>query len=273
MTVRIGGREAETFPAQGNVPASLRTGGVGPTVVLLHGIGGAARYWTPQLAALADRWRLVAWDMPGYGLSPALDSMTFPALADRAKALIDDLDDGPVTVLGHSIGGMVAQELAATCPEIVGRLILSGTSPAFGRPDGDWQARFLSERLGPLDAGHTMPELATSLVDGLVGNDPDPEGISLAVDCMGSVSEAVYRQSMECLVTFDRREALAGIAVPTLLVAGEKDTNAPAPMMEKMAGKIPGARFAVIAEAGHLASLERPDAFSALVRAFLTETD
>jgi pimeloyl-ACP methyl ester carboxylesterase len=74
---------------------------------------------------------------------------------------------------------------------------------------------------------------------------------------------------MRCLVTFDRRDALAAIAVPTLLVAGERDTNAPAAMMERMAAKIPGARFAVISGAGHLANLERPQTFIAVLSEFL----
>lgn len=257
----------------------LKSGDQGPVVILVHGVGGAARYWAPQLDALSDRWRLFAWDIPGYGSSPPLDRMTFASLSRRLlEVIVSILGDhagngGKVTLVGHSLGGMIAQDFAASHPELIDRLVLSGTSPAFGRPDGDWQKQFLAQRLGPLDRGRTMTDLAASLVEGLVGDDPDPAGVDLAVSCMGAVSPRVYRQSMECLVTFDRREALARIAAPTLLIAGEKDANAPAEMMRKMAAKIGGSRFAVIGGAGHLASVERPRDFNALVRCFLSETE
>jgi len=74
---------------------------------------------------------------------------------------------------------------------------------------------------------------------------------------------------MQCLVTFDRRGNLPNIAMPTLLIAGENDTNAPAPMMEKMASKIPGAQYVCIPGAGHLANLERPDEFNRIVGDFI----
>ena len=75
------------------------------------------------------------------------------------------------------------------------------------------------------------------------------------------------------IVGFDRREALGRIAVPTLVLAGARDTNAPAPMMEKMASKIPGARYVCLAGAGHLANLEQPAAFNEIVMKFLTEVE
>jgi pimeloyl-ACP methyl ester carboxylesterase len=77
---------------------------------------------------------------------------------------------------------------------------------------------------------------------------------------------------MQCLVTFDRRDALTGISVPTLVLAGERDENAPADMMERMAAKIPGARFQVIPGAGHLAHFEQPMAFREALDGFLEKT-
>lgn len=245
--------------------------GAGPAVIFLHGIGGDAESWLPELEALADRCRAIAWDMPGYGGSPALPGMTFPALADAVKDLLGKLGIERAHLVGHSIGGMVALEFAARFPGRVASLVLYATSPAFGKPDGDWQREFLKARLAPLDAGGRMADLAPSIVQSLVGDNPDPDGIARATAAMARVPEAAYRAAMQCLVTFDRRDALAGIAFPVLVLAGEKDDNAPAAMMERMAAKISGARFRVIPGAGHLAHFERPEAFRAELDAFLNQ--
>lgn len=246
--------------------------GNGPAVVFLHGIGGDAESWLPELEALADRYRAIAWDMPGYGRSPALPEMTFPALAVASKDLLDKLDIDRAHLVGHSIGAMVALEFAARFPSWVASLTLYATSPAFGKADGDWQQEFLKTRLAPLDAGKRMTELAPSIVESLIGDGPDPDGIARATAAMSRVPEAAYRAAMQCLVTFDQRGSLPGISVPTLVLAGEKDDNAPAAMMERMAAKIPGARFQVIPGAGHLAHFEQPDAFRAALDAFFDET-
>lgn len=246
--------------------------GRGPAVVFLHGIGGDAQSWLPELDALSGRCRAIAWDMPGYASSPALDDMNFPTLADALKELLGKLGVRRAHLVGHSIGGMVALEFAARFPERVASLVLYATSPAFGKANGDWQREFLKARLAPLDAGKRMADLAPSIVASLIGVEPDPRGIERAVAAMGRVPEAAYRAAMQCLVTFDRRDALAGITVPVLALSGERDDNAPAAMMERMAGKIPGARFQTIPGAGHLAHFERPEAFRTALDAFLEQT-
>jgi 3-oxoadipate enol-lactonase len=86
---------------------------------------------------------------------------------------------------------------------------------------------------------------------------------------MSSVPEASYRAMMLALIGFDLRGALKDISVPTLLLSGSRDNNAPAPMMAKMAGYIPSARFVELAGVGHLANLERPVAFNEALNEFL----
>lgn len=241
-----------------------------PTLVLMHGIGGDAESFRPQLDSLADNFHVVAWNMPGYGGSELPESMTFEVLGDSVNALLDQLDVDDAHILGHSIGGMVAQQFVAEYPQRVKTLILSGTSPAFGKSDGDFQKKFINARLGPLDAGKTMAELADGIVDSLVGDDPDPSGVEIARGCMGRVPGETYRAAMHCLVTFDRRDNLGKITAPTLLIAGEKDNNAPPKVMEKMASYIDGAHYCCIGSAGHLANLERPSEFNELVSTFVT---
>ncbi|PKO43050.1 MAG: hypothetical protein CVU30_08570 [Betaproteobacteria bacterium HGW-Betaproteobacteria-3] len=176
---------------------------------------------------------------------------------------------GGIILLGHSMGGMVAQEVVARRPDLVNRLILCGTSPSFGKPDGDWQRDFIASRTAPLDAGQTMAELAAMLVPQMIGPGSLPEGVTLASHCMAQVHPATYRRALQALVTFDRRASLADIHVPTLLVAGEHDRNAPPAVMQKMAEKIARSRYAEMHGIGHLQNLEAPEEFDALVLDFL----
>ncbi|MGO9358358.1 MAG: alpha/beta fold hydrolase [Xanthobacteraceae bacterium] len=241
----------------------------GTPLVFLHGIGGAARAWRLQLRAFGDRFRALAWDMPGYGGSAPLADASIGTLAVALKDFLGAIGARAPVLVGHSIGGMIVQQALADDPRIASAVVLAQTSPAFGKADGDWQQAFLAARVGPLDRGETMASLAPTLVRDLIGDDPDPAGMTLARDCMASVPEATYRAMMQALLGFDLRAALGRIAVPTLVLSGSKDLNAPAPMMAKMAGFIPNARYVELPGVGHLAGLERPDAFNAAIEEFL----
>ena len=240
-----------------------------PPLVFLHGIGGAARAWHGQLDFFKHRYRTIAWDMPGYGGSAPLPTVSIAALADALQGFLQQVRAMKPILVGHSIGGMIVQQLLATNPDIASATVLAQTSPAFGKPDGDWQKTFLDARLGPLDRGETMVSLAPALVKELVGDNPDTGGMDLACDCMASVPETTYRATMLALMGFDQRSALGNIAVPTLVLSGSKDRNAPAPMMAKMATYIPSARYVELEGAGHLVNLERPAAFNAALDQFL----
>lgn len=249
----------------------FRKQGQGPrTVLFLHGVGADADSWEPQLQHFAAAgYRAVAWNMPGYGGSAALPVASFPGIADALCQLLDELKIDRVDLVGHSYGGMVGQEMAARHPQRLRTLTLSGTSPAFGRPDGEWQQAFVKERLAPIEAGKSMADLADGMIRSLAGPDADPTGIAIARRSIGQVPVATFAAGIRLIVTFDRRGSLPQITVPTLVVAGERDSNAPALMMEKMASKIPGARFVCLVGAGHLANLERPSAFNAALAEFL----
>jgi 3-oxoadipate enol-lactonase len=240
-----------------------------PPLVFLHGIGGAARAWGGQLDFFGDRYRAIAWDMPGYGRSTPLPAVSIAALADAFQDFLQQVGAIKPVLVGHSIGGMIVQQLLAKSRTIGGAVVLAQTSPAFGKADGDWQKEFIAARLGPLDRGKTMVSLAPMMVGELVGDDPDPEGIDLARECMAAVPEASYRATMLALLGFDQRSALKNIGVPTLVLSGSKDRNAPAPMMAKMASYIPSASYVEVEGAGHLVNLERPAIFNAALDNFL----
>jgi 3-oxoadipate enol-lactonase len=238
-------------------------------LVFLHGIGGAARAWRGQVDAFGDRYRAIAWDMPGYGGSSPLPAVSIASLADALQDFLIQLGAIKPVLVGHSIGGMIVQQWLVKHADGAAAVVLAQTSPAFGKADGDWQKSFIDARLGPLDRGETMVALAPALVSELVGEDPNAAGMELARDCMASVPEASYRASMLALLGFDQRQALKEITVPTLVLSGSKDKNAPAPMMAKMASFIPSASYVELEGVGHLVNLERPAAFNAALDQFL----
>lgn len=240
-----------------------------PPLVFLHGIGGAARQWAAQLAHFGGRFRTVAWDMPGYGGSAPLEVVSVDSLAGALAEFLHALGLERPVLVGHSLGGMIVQRVLAEAPCMARAAVLAQTSPAFGSRDGSFQERFLRERLEPLDAGRTMPELADELVGAMVGDGPDPAGLALARDLMAHTPDSSYRDAVMAMPGFDLRAALDRIAVPVLVLSGTRDANAPAPMMERMAARIPGARYVALDGAGHLASLEQPDRFNAALAAFL----
>ncbi len=238
-------------------------------LVFLHGIGGRARAWRNQLAVFGERYRAIAWDMPGYGGSAPLLNVSIASLAEALQDFLRQIGAIKPVLVGHSIGGMIVQQWLLKNPDAAAGVVLAQTSPAFGRTDGDWQKRFVDAKFGPLDRGQTLSSLAPTLVKELVGDHPDANGMALARDCMAEVPEQTYRAAILALIGFDLRSALKDITVPTLLLSGSKDVNAPAPMMAKMATYIPTAKYIELDSVGHLANLERPDAFNVALDQFL----
>lgn len=242
--------------------------GEGPAVLLLHGIGGRASLWRPTIDALSADHKVIAMDMPGYdGVGPALDS--FAAVADAALALLVSRGIPRAVVVGHSLGGMVALEMALRHPETVHRLVVVASSPAFGSRDPAFREAFLAARQKPLDEGLGMAGVAEALVPTMPGPAADPAAIPAAIAAMSSVDERAYRTTLGMLTGFDRRDDLPRVSQKSLLVAGEADATAPPRGMRRMADAIPDARLVVIPGVGHLLPLEAPRAFHAALRGFL----
>jgi pimeloyl-ACP methyl ester carboxylesterase len=239
-------------------------------VVFLHGIGGGAKSFAPQIASFAGAgYQPVALDLPGYGDRTPVKAMSFEALAEDVEfTLAKSRLERPVLV-GHSMGGMVVQSLLRRRPDGYAAAVLSCTSPAFGNPAGDFQKKFIADRLAPLDAGQSMADAAPRAADGIMGPNPDPAGRALFIEQYAAVPEATYRAAVQCLVTFDERANLAAIKVPVLCLAAEHDRNAPPAVVEKMASKIPGAHYVCLKGLGHMPNLEAPAAFDAVIFNFL----
>ena len=249
--------------------------GDGPVAaVLLHGVGGGRAIWSDAVSgstrALAEAgFSAIALDLPGYGDSPLPAELDMAVMAQAVAATIRSLGSHDAVLVGHSMGGMVAQELVATQPGLVRGLVLACTSPAFGKPGGDWQRAFLRDRLSLLDAGLGMTALAAQLVPGMVAPGAEQATVERASAVMARVPEATYRAALAAIVGFDRRAHLEAIRVPTLCLAAEHDRTAPPAVLQGMAQRIPGAEYACVAQAGHVANAERPQAFNAALLGFL----
>jgi 3-oxoadipate enol-lactonase len=256
------------------LPAFDEQGQGDVAVLLLHGIGGGRSIWddttsgTAQALAAAG-YRVLAMDFPGYGGSASLGLPTLRSMVDAVAALIGHAAARRVALVGHSMGGMVAQELLAQGAAEVDALVLACTSASFGKADGAWQARFIADRLAPLDAGLGMAGMAARLVPAMVAPGVPAAALQACVDVMSGVPEASYRSALAAIAAFDRRAALADIGIPLLCLAGEHDRTAPPELMRKMAERTAGAGFVCVPGAGHVANVEQPAAFNAAVVSFL----
>ena len=251
--------------------------GAGPIVMFLHGAGGGYRSFAPQVEHFAwAGFKAVAWDMPGYGSSIPVEPYGVRGLAQSCAALIEALlPDGAasaqrsVALVGHGLGGMVAQELVMRRPDLVNRLVLSGTTSL---ADAAWREE-AEAQLQELDSGAAdgMARLSDSVLPTLIGPLALPEGVQLARHCMAQLSPVTYRLALQAQASFDREAVLSHIHVPTLLLTGEHDRKSPAPTLARMAAQIEGSRWVQLPGIGHLQHLEAPDAFDALVLDFLRE--
>ena len=233
----------------------LEAGRGGRPLLLAHGFGGAKEDFAEVVPVLAGRgWHVVAPDLRGHGESdhpPGPGSYSLHLFAADLLALADGLGWGRFVLLGHSLGGMAAQLLALDHPERLSGLVLMDTSP--GPPEisgpGDptdtpAQRRLLAER----------PGYREFMDRKLAASSPD-------------MTPPMVRDIMDPV---DRLPALATLAVPTLVVVGEQDHAFVGPS-RAMAAAIPGARLAVVPDAGHSPQFEAPAAWWAAVGSFLDD--
>lgn len=246
------------------------TGAGSAPAICLHGIGGDTESFRPQLDGLSTTRRILAWNMPGYGGSAALEDPTFETLSIALAGFMDALAIEHAHIVGQSIGGMIAQDFALRYPDRTASLVLIGTTPAFGGRDDSFKDAFLAARLGPLDAGKTMQELAAASAPDIVGPMATPDVIRSVETSMAGVPVDTYRGILKCLVTFNMRAEQERLRLPTCLIAGSHDRNAPAATMEKMAARLPDARYHLIEGAGHMINLEAPEETNKIIEDFIS---
>lgn len=246
--------------------------GSGHTVLMLHDADGGHLTFAPQVETLASLgYRAVAWDMPGYGNSAPIEPYGFKGLAESCLALIDALQCGPVTLVGHGMGAMVALEVAVRQSAVVRRLVLCAGGPAL---DAQAMADWVEPRLAALDsAPDDMAALAHAVVPQFIGSAALPEGVRLATHALSQVYKGAYRRALQALSTFDRSAAVLGrLHMPTLVIGGAQDRCTPPAALQALAHVLPDARYLDLPGAGHWPQLEDPDAFDGALADFLATT-
>jgi pimeloyl-ACP methyl ester carboxylesterase len=256
------------------------SGAGGRPILLLHGFGGAKEDFTEWLDPLAARgWHAVAPDHRGHGDStkpPSDDAYSFSILADDALTLAVALRWPRFALLGHSMGGMVAQVMAAMAPERLTGLVLmdTGHGPVEGL-DPDMLAAAVAiartrgmDALVDLMAAHASP-LDTPAHRRLMAERPGYAQFN--EDKLRATSPHLYAAvSAQLVASSDRLDTLRALprSLPTLVMVGDQDLPFIAGS-ERMASAIGGARLAVIADAGHSPQFENPDAWWAALTTFL----
>jgi pimeloyl-ACP methyl ester carboxylesterase len=239
-------------------------------LLFLHGLGGGHHAWERQLPYFAGHgYAAHAWDQPGYGHSPIVEPYDFAQVSAALARLIEKLGEGPVVLVGHSMGGLVAQEAYVRTPQLVRGLALTFTSPAFAGGSSEFTRQFIAARVAPLDEGKSMADIARALMQAMRGSKSDAAGLALAEKIMSGIAPDTYRKAVQLLTTFDRRKELADIKVPALVLSGSDDKTAPPGMMERMAQKIPGAEYVRLEGCGHLGPMDQPQEFNAALLGFL----
>ena len=240
-------------------------------VVLLHGLGGTRTAWQPQLRALGQAgWRAVAWDMPGYGESPApAGRLGFPLLADAVVMLLDELGVERADLVGLSMGGMIALHAAHRTPERVRTLSLVDTSPKFGLDGTTSAQQWVAARLAPLHAGETPATMAHRVIRSVMAPTAPAAAVAEACAAMSRISPAGLEAAVRCLPEHDLAAELGRITTPAVVVVGEHDRETPPTYAKYLADHLARARLVVLPGVGHLSNLEAPDALNELLLDFL----
>jgi 3-oxoadipate enol-lactonase len=237
-----------------------------PVLVFINSLGTDFRIWQDVADRLAGQFGFVFYDKRGHGLSEFGDApATIETFAADLAGLLDHLGISSATLCGLSIGGLIAQGLYKTRPDRVDRLILCDTAAKIGTAQS-WNDRIAA----------TLSTGIASFADGVMEKWFTPDFHEhRAADLAGYKAmlsrqlPAGYAAACTALREADYSAAAPAIAVPTLVVVGDQDGSTPPELVRGLAEAIPGARFEIIAGAGHIPCVEQPAALSALIADFV----
>ena len=278
--VTVDGQAVNVVELGGEEPASA---GREP-VVFVHGLSGSWPNWLEQLPVVGAERRVVAMDLPGFGHSPMpREEITISGYGRLLDGLMDELSIDTAVLVGNSMGGFIACELAIGFPQRVERLVLvsaAGLSTS-SSPRGERalsavrraetalaaSAAWVAARSDAATRRARLRELLLSVVVRHPGRLP----AALAAEQVRGSGTPGFIQAFEAVVDYDVRERLPEIACPTLIVWGDRDRLIPVRDAHLFAELIPDSRLVVFPDTGHLAMLERPAAFNALLEEFIAK--
>lgn len=258
---------ASIATARGRIGYIEAGGGDGTPIIFLHGVGSDKSVWAPQLAWFGNSRRAVAFDYPGYGESEFAADATRDDFAAAVLAAMDALGIDRAHVCGLSLGGIVTMAMHAAAPERCASLIIADSFAA--HPDGQG----IHDRSVTASQSMTMRDLAEARSGMLLGSATTPELRAEVIETMAAIDPAAFRVGAAAVWLADQRDRARTIEVPTLILVGEEDGITPPALSEELADLIPSSRLEKIAEAGHLANAEQPEAFNTAIESFLSELD
>jgi 3-oxoadipate enol-lactonase len=238
--------------------------GSGEPLLLVHGLGYARWGWEPVLEPLERSFDLILFDNRGIGESDAPPGpYTVAELAADAAQVLDEAVVERANVLGTSLGGMVAQELALTAPERVDRLVLACTTP------GGPEAFPMPERTVQLMTGGAT---LRQFVENALAPGPDPELVDRILRHREATAQPLDAWSAQAAAgaTFDALGRIARVEAPTLILHGTEDAVVDSRNSSLLASRIPDSRVELFPGGGHLFFWEQPDRFVDVVTEFLS---
>ena len=234
--------------------------GEGTLLLFLHGIRGNKRNWYGQLDIFSEGFTAAAWDARGYGESDDYPGpLQFDHFTGDVLRVAEHFGAAKFHLVGLSMGGRIARNVALHFPDHLHSLTLVSTSPGFDALTADEVKRFVTERRT------NNPDAVRQLV----GSRARLEAIVELTDSLKRVREESYRKTLVASVAQDRDAPIEKISVPTLVVAGDEDKVYPLHLARELAQRIPGAELVIMKGAGHLPNIERPERFNEILLDFL----
>ncbi|MEM6490468.1 MAG: alpha/beta fold hydrolase [Pseudomonadota bacterium] len=246
---------------------SMRRAGSGPPVVLVHGFLGGSAQWAAEIDALSAHFDVIAVDLPGFGDAKARPGLqTIPDLADAVLEKLDAVGVGRFALLGHSMGGMIVQEIARRAPDRLHRLVLYGTGP-----DGEMPGRFETiatskARLAEDGVAPTAARIAATWLR----HGTNAAAYPLLRDIGASASADAAQNALSAMAIWSGRDALSGFTMPTMILWGDQDRSYRWPQIHDLWTAIPNAQLAVVPGASHAAHAEKPAIVCAVLADFFS---
>ncbi len=239
-----------------------------PALVFSNSLGTDFRLWDALLPYLPEGLRIIRYDMRGHGLTSCPDGPYFMGdLVADAAALLDYLKVSECVFVGLSIGGMIAQGLAAERLDLVRAMVLSNTASKIGTP-AIWEERMADVRNGGIEAiaFATMQRWFSRQFRG-----ENPGQVEAWMNMMIRTPVQGYLGASAAIAETDLYESTARLTLPTLGIGGSEDGSTPADLVREMTELVKGARFELIRGAGHLPPVEKPKEYAGLISGFLCE--
>lgn len=230
----------------------------GPAVLFVHGGGGTQEHWRFQVRQVGSRWMALAVDLPGHGDSQGEGYRTIAEYRDFVRDLLDALGISRAVLVGHSMGGGIAQSFALAYPDRLAGLVLVGTGARLRvHPD-----IFATIQWDMAEAGRLISQWAYS-------QSALPATVAQAAEAFARNPATVLEGDFRACDAFDLMHEIAAIRVPTLVLCGEEDRLTPVKYARFLQERIPGATLTIIPSAGHLVMLEKPVEVNRALTAFL----